>query len=67
MRNDTVGERRTCVDCGADFVITVGECGFFVQRGLLLPRRCGVCRQQRKFESTQDTRDTRMARTGSDR
>ena len=38
----------TCVDCGADFVFTVGEQIFFQDKQFKnLPKRCKACKQKR--------------------
>lgn len=45
---DAVKEHRTCRDCGAGFVITVGEAAWYESHGLVLPTRCADCRKRRK-------------------
>ncbi len=43
----------TCRDCGADFVFTAGEQGFYLEKGLLNePQRCPGCRASRRRERT---------------
>src|SRR5260370_370320 len=38
-----------CVDCGADFIFTVGEQEFYREKGLThFPTRCKSCREARK-------------------
>lgn len=40
---------RTCVDCGDDFIWTVGEQEFFHEKGFTdPPKRCKTCRQAKK-------------------
>jgi CxxC-x17-CxxC domain-containing protein len=40
-----------CVDCGAEFVFTVGEQEFFNSRGFVNdPKRCQTCRSGRRAE-----------------
>jgi CxxC-x17-CxxC domain-containing protein len=39
----------TCRDCGATFIFTAGEQGFYLERGLLNePQRCLSCRANRR-------------------
>jgi CxxC-x17-CxxC domain-containing protein len=39
----------TCRDCGATFIFTAGEQGFYLERGLLNePQRCQTCRASRR-------------------
>jgi CxxC-x17-CxxC domain-containing protein len=41
----------TCRDCGANFVFTAGEQGFYVEKGLMNePQRCPNCRANRRRE-----------------
>lgn len=40
----------TCSDCGKPFTFTGGEQAFYEERGFKPPRRCKVCRGQRKSE-----------------
>lgn len=47
----------TCIDCGSEFVFTMGEQEFFASKGFNDPKRCKDCRQKRKAE--------RRGRTGS--
>lgn len=42
--------KRTCVDCGNEFMISPGEQGFLETRGLNLPKRCRSCREKKKQE-----------------
>ena len=38
-----------CRDCGADFVFTAGEQGFYLEKGLMNePQRCTTCRSNRR-------------------
>lgn len=39
---------RTCVDCGKEFTISVGEQNFYLSHNLQLPKRCKSCRQKRR-------------------
>jgi CxxC-x17-CxxC domain-containing protein len=40
-----------CRDCGANFVFTAGEQGFFLEKGLMNePQRCPNCRANRRRE-----------------
>ena len=42
-------ETLTCKDCGAEFVFTVGEQEFYVEKGFEnKPVRCPACRKARK-------------------
>ena len=42
-----------CRDCGAEFVFTAGEQGFYLEKGLLNePQRCPSCRSNRRRERT---------------
>ena len=38
-----------CVDCGMDFMFTVGEQVYFRSKGLSTPKRCPQCRLKRKL------------------
>ena len=40
------GKKKTCIDCGADFVLTPGEEQFFRDKGINEPKRCNRCRKQ---------------------
>ncbi|HUW45610.1 MAG TPA: zinc-ribbon domain containing protein [Dehalococcoidia bacterium] len=37
-----------CCDCGAGFILTVGERQFYSDRKLNLPKRCSECRRKRR-------------------
>lgn len=37
-----------CCDCGAGFILTVGERQFYFDRKLNLPKRCLECRRKRR-------------------
>ena len=40
-----------CRDCGAEFIFTAGEQGFYLEKGLLNePQRCPNCRANRRRE-----------------
>jgi CxxC-x17-CxxC domain-containing protein len=42
-----------CRDCGAAFVFTAGEQGFYLEKGLMNePQRCPSCRANRRRERT---------------
>ena len=46
----------TCRDCGAGFVFTAGEQGFYLEKGLMNePQRCPNCRANRRRERTGGT------------
>lgn len=47
-------ERKTCVICGNEFVITYGEKVWMTDKGFPLPRRCKECRQKRKEREGND-------------
>lgn len=38
-----------CLDCAREFVFTAGEQRFFSNKGLAEPKRCPLCRRQRKM------------------
>jgi CxxC-x17-CxxC domain-containing protein len=53
-----------CRDCGANFIFTAGEQGFYLEKGLLnQPQRCTNCRANRRRERTGDSVTTREAST----
>ena len=37
-----------CIDCEATFTFTRGEQYFFASKGLIEPKRCPKCREERK-------------------
>lgn len=43
----------TCIDCGIDFLFTVGEQIYFERKNLYLPKRCKTCRKNKKDRKTQ--------------
>ena len=43
----------TCIDCGIDFLFTVGEQIYFERNNLYLPKRCKTCRKIKKDRKTQ--------------
>jgi len=46
-----------CKDCGDAFLFSVGEQGFYLEKGLLNdPQRCPGCREQRRRERTSSAR-----------
>ncbi|HEY8490499.1 MAG TPA: zinc-ribbon domain containing protein [Dehalococcoidia bacterium] len=47
-----------CRDCGADFVFTAGEQGFYLEKGLLNePQRCPTCRAARRRDRSNGGRE----------
>ncbi|MGL5767145.1 MAG: zinc-ribbon domain-containing protein [Sarcina sp.] len=45
-------KKLTCVDCGEEFVFTVGEQEFYKEKGFNNePKRCPSCRKARKEQS----------------
>ncbi|MPZ47995.1 MAG: zinc-binding protein [Dehalococcoidia bacterium] len=47
-----------CRDCGAAFVFTAGEQGFYLEKGLMNePQRCTNCRANRRRERTSGERE----------
>jgi len=49
----------TCKDCEDAFLFSVGEQGFYLEKGLLNdPQRCPGCREQRRRERTSSARQT---------
>jgi len=51
----------TCKECNTDFTLTEGEQQFFKQMAYQEPKRCKVCRTQRKQapDTNQTTREQR--------
>ena len=47
-QDEPIAEIRTCVDCGADFNIAVGEKEWFEKNQMTLPKRCKSCRKAKK-------------------
>ena len=45
-----VGEdkKMTCIDCGKEFVFTVGEQEFYKSKNFLEPKRCKKCSKKRR-------------------
>jgi hypothetical protein len=41
-----------CRDCRQEFTFSAGEQRFFEQRGLNAPRRCPVCREEKRKQGT---------------
>ena len=52
--NDELGSDYTCMMCGAVFNLKEGEEGFYIQRGLSLPKRCVSCRAERKAQKMRE-------------
>lgn len=50
-----MSEEFVCIECGRSFVCSYDEQGWFLQRGLAIPKRCHECRSHRRRE-----RDTGM-------
>jgi hypothetical protein len=48
--DDPGTERKTCIDCDYEFVITAAERTWFADKGLMLPKRCNACRRARLQE-----------------
>jgi len=47
-------KKKTCTDCGKEFIFTAGEQAFYKERGLENePKRCKECRDKRKAEKAQ--------------
>jgi Probable zinc-ribbon domain len=47
--NKLEDQKRTCSDCGDEFIWTAGEQEFFHEKGFTEPpKRCKTCRQARK-------------------
>jgi hypothetical protein len=38
-----------CIDCDLDFIFTAGEQLYFNSKDLMYPKRCPVCRKNRKM------------------
>lgn len=50
---DFQDKKLTCRDCGNEFLFTIGEQGFYLEKGLLNePQRCPDCRANRRRERT---------------
>lgn len=48
-----------CRDCGAAFVFTAGEQGFYLEKGLMNePQRCPACRANRRRERAAGGRES---------
>ena len=48
-----------CLDCGKEFVFTVGEQEFYKEKGFENePKRCKACRDARKAQRRQRTEGT---------
>ena len=52
--DDELGSDYTCMMCGAVFNLKEGEEGFYIQRGLSLPKRCVPCRAERKAQNMKE-------------
>ena len=40
----------TCSDCGAEFVFTAKDQAYYSERGFVPPKRCKVCRENKKTQ-----------------
>ena len=45
-----MSEQFTCMDCGRGFTLSYEEQRTYRERGLSLPKRCGVCLARRRYE-----------------
>ena len=41
-------ERLVCADCNTEFLFSVKEQAFFVEKKYVPPKRCPVCRKKRR-------------------
>ena len=48
MNNEFMDKILTCLDCGQEFIYTIGEQEFFWAKGLAEPKRCKPCRILRR-------------------
>ncbi len=48
--NNPKAESKTllCVDCGTQFLFSMGEQRYFTSKGLSTPKRCPQCRRKRR-------------------
>ena len=44
-------EEIICVDCGGQYELTEENKKFFLDKGLMLPKRCKECRAKRKAQN----------------
>jgi len=44
----------SCIECSDEFQLTDGEEAFYIQRDLVLPKRCKSCRMHRKQNARQE-------------
>lgn len=49
-------EQLTCIECGTEFIFSVGEQQFYSAKKLSLPKRCKACRDQRKQTHQEEKR-----------
>ena len=47
---------RTCVDCGELFGLTEDQERWFIERGLMRPKRCEACRRAKRAERAETVR-----------
>ena len=57
-RTNGVPEEKECIDCDNFFTITQGEVNYFIQHGLVTPKRCKPCRVARKTNPPIRTSET---------
>ena len=48
-------DSKKCLECGGMFVLTEGEIHYYLQRGLMPPKRCKPCRAERKANAQEMT------------
>ncbi|MCH5170583.1 MAG: zinc-ribbon domain containing protein [Oscillospiraceae bacterium] len=47
-----MSEKRVCVQCGKQFVLSDSEVSFYQSKNLSLPKRCKTCREMNKAKKT---------------
>ncbi|MFC2045594.1 zinc-ribbon domain containing protein [Chloroflexota bacterium] len=61
MRNDITNlvnnKSLICVECGCEFIFTIGEQRYYLSKGLSTPKRCSQCRLRRKLSLVPEGRD----------
>lgn len=45
-----------CKDCGEEFVLLVGEQEFYKEKGFDEPKRCPICRKEKKKKRMNDAK-----------
>lgn len=48
MDNNLIDKKIICKDCGCEFIFTVNEQKFYLDRNFETPKRCKPCREIRK-------------------